>query len=287
MKETILIVDDDEAILNICRHGLLQRGFNVLTASSGEQALEILEKSPANVLITDINMPGMSGKDLLRSSMSLYPEMPTAIITAYGTLSLAVDTMNMGAQAFLLKPFGIKDLHLTINNLLERNKLFKSDAKLKALNLLSDMDLTITSKNRIEDVAALIVSKSIEVGKGDMAIFLLRDDSEFKVAADEGIKNADEKAIDIDEFISFQMTATHKGTIRHDDDSPMGVMVTKLLGEEVGETIVTPLLHGGNLAVLLVGRYKNSEVFDAADIEAIRVISNHIWSAACPPETKL
>ena len=92
MKETILIVDDDTSILDIYRQGLLRKGFNVLTASSGEQAMEILKKSPADVLITDISMPGMDGKDLLSSSMNLYPEMSTAIITAYGTLSLAVDT---------------------------------------------------------------------------------------------------------------------------------------------------------------------------------------------------
>ena len=283
MKETILIVDDDTAILNVCRQGLLQKGFNVLTASSGEKALKILKECPADILITDIEMPGMNGKDLLRKAMTLYPEMSTAIMTGYGTLDLVVGTMNMGAHAILLKPFGIEDLNLTVNNLLEHNKLLENDARLKVMRLLSDMDLSISSKSRIEDVAALVVSKSMEVGKGDMASFLLRYGSELKVVADDGVMDADNKAIDIDEFITFRLADARKETIK-DDDSALRGMVANLLGEEVGETIVTPLLDGGNISVLLVGRYKNSEAFDVAEIEAVRVIANHIWhiwSVAC------
>jgi two-component system response regulator AtoC len=101
----VLLVDDDAAITTVLASLLMQEGLSTLTASSGAEALVLLEKHPVEVVVTDLRMPGMDGMTLLRKIVRGWPDVPVLVLSAHGTVALAVDAMKLGAADFLTKPF--------------------------------------------------------------------------------------------------------------------------------------------------------------------------------------
>lgn len=116
MSETILVVDDEPSICELIYAGLSQKGYAVLTASNGHEALNILKRLTVTVVIADIRMPKMSGETLLRKIKELFPSIPVVIITGYGSIDGAVEVMKKGATYYLPKPFTLSKLHEVVEN---------------------------------------------------------------------------------------------------------------------------------------------------------------------------
>lgn len=104
-KARILIVEDDRDLREALVTTLELAKFDVREAASGEDALASLARMPVDMVITDVNMPGISGHELLAEIQRLYPGLPTMLITAYGQISHAVSAMQAGAIDYLVKPF--------------------------------------------------------------------------------------------------------------------------------------------------------------------------------------
>ncbi len=102
---------------------LQQCGYDVLTAASGAEALEVLQKKPAALVITDLKMPGMSGLELLRRIRAEYPEVIVVMVTAFGTIETAVEAMRAGAYDYITKPVHIDEMRLVIERALEHVRL--------------------------------------------------------------------------------------------------------------------------------------------------------------------
>ncbi|NPA48926.1 MAG: sigma-54-dependent Fis family transcriptional regulator [Thermodesulfobacteria bacterium] len=122
-KEKILIIDDDPAIRDACFQVLTRRGYEVDLAARPEEALDLLGQFEFDVILLDLKMPGMNGLDLLRNIKEMDPHAEVVIITAYGTVSNAVQAMKNGASDFLQKPFGPEELKLAVEKALERRRL--------------------------------------------------------------------------------------------------------------------------------------------------------------------
>ncbi len=104
-KAQILIVEDDHDLREALVTTLELARFRVREAENAEQALACLADSPVDMVVSDVNMPGMSGHELLQEVQSLYPGLPMMLITAYGQISHAVSAMQAGAIDYLVKPF--------------------------------------------------------------------------------------------------------------------------------------------------------------------------------------
>src|SRR6185369_14441566 len=87
---------------------------NCLQAGNVPQALALLPANPVDVVITDLQMPGRSGIDLLQESLKRWPDVPVILLTAHGTVEVAVDAMKKGAADFLLKPFDRGEILFTV-----------------------------------------------------------------------------------------------------------------------------------------------------------------------------
>ena len=101
----VLLVDDDTAITTVLGSLLKQEKMAVMCAASGAQALAALTKHPVDLVVTDLRMPGMDGMTLLRQIAQSHADVPVVVLSAHGTVSLAVDAMKAGAADFLTKPF--------------------------------------------------------------------------------------------------------------------------------------------------------------------------------------
>ncbi|MBI3057790.1 MAG: sigma-54-dependent Fis family transcriptional regulator, partial [Deltaproteobacteria bacterium] len=120
---TILVVDDDPDIREVLRDRLESLGCRVLLAPSGKEGLELLEKQSPQMVLLDIEMPGMNGLEVLKEIRRREIDVTVVMITAYGTVERAVQAMKQGAYDFIPKPFEPDHIALTVQKALEREKL--------------------------------------------------------------------------------------------------------------------------------------------------------------------
>ena len=109
-KPIILVVDDDLNILAVLEARLSSIDYQVLTASGGEEALELLKSRPVDLMITDVKMPGLGGMDLFSAAHADPSRPPVMFLTAYGTIPDAVKALKAGAVDYLTKPFNGREL---------------------------------------------------------------------------------------------------------------------------------------------------------------------------------
>lgn len=121
-KVRILIVDDDEGIRASLAAVLKKKDFDVDTAKNGKEAIAKTRKSFYNVILVDIKLPDIEGVDLLRKIQDTVPKMRKIIVTGYPTLNNAVQAVNFGADAYVIKPFDVDNLLMKINEQLQKQK---------------------------------------------------------------------------------------------------------------------------------------------------------------------
>jgi len=112
----VLVVEDDDSLRRVTQLHLDKLGFTTTATADAEQALQVLEESPFDVLLTDLHLPGMSGMDLLKRVRVEHPEMSVIVVTAYGTVASAVEAIKSGAYDYITKPLH----HYELNELLRR-----------------------------------------------------------------------------------------------------------------------------------------------------------------------
>ncbi|NTX05217.1 sigma-54 dependent transcriptional regulator [Myxococcus sp. CA040A] len=120
LKGTVLLVDDDPAVAKVLGALLSQAGLTTHAARDGKEALSMLERKPVDVVVSDVRMPGMDGMQLLNEVAKGWPDVPVILLTAHGTVPLAVEAMKAGAADFVLKPFDREEILFTIRKALLR-----------------------------------------------------------------------------------------------------------------------------------------------------------------------
>jgi len=119
MKQRILIVEDDEIFLRPLQRSLEVAGYDVVTRPSGEDAIDLLKHDDPDLVLTDKRLPGMDGVELVRRIRAEHPELAIVVMTAYGTIESAVESVRLGAADYLVKPFEVPELLLVIRNAIE------------------------------------------------------------------------------------------------------------------------------------------------------------------------
>ena len=115
----VLVVDDDPAVGTVLEGLLQQGGVQSGWVPSGERALDELSRSPVDVVVTDLRMPGLDGMQLLQQIRTRFPGVPVILMTAHGTIPLAVEAMKNGAADFVLKPFDRKEILFTVDKVMQ------------------------------------------------------------------------------------------------------------------------------------------------------------------------
>ncbi len=128
----MLVVDDEHGITSAILRHLRREGLRVCTAASGEAALQQLAGDAFDVVITDINMPGMSGLDLLAEVKSREPFTQVIVMTAYAQIDLVVSALRLHADDYLLKPFDLQQLIHSVNRCLEHRRLLVENQAYRA-----------------------------------------------------------------------------------------------------------------------------------------------------------
>jgi DNA-binding NtrC family response regulator len=155
-KPLILLIDDDQSLRRVIEYSLLESGFAVRPAASGEEGLALFQKETFDVVITDITMPGMSGMEVLEKIRKADPALPVIIITAYGTIESAVSAMKQGAFDYITKPFNRDELRITLDRALKMRRLEKENVRLRAEVIDRNLfNAIVGDSEKIREVIAL------------------------------------------------------------------------------------------------------------------------------------
>ncbi len=127
----ILLIDDDINLNKVVSYQLNKRGYEVTSTYNGEEGLQLFQNEPFDIVITDIQMPGFSGIDLLKQVRKLSREVIVIIITAYGSVDNAIDTCRIGADDYLTKPFSQEQLTFVIEKAKKLRKLQRENVRLR------------------------------------------------------------------------------------------------------------------------------------------------------------
>lgn len=157
MKERILIVDDEEDLTLGYSRCLLKVGYEIKTASSGEEALDILKKEIFDLVLLDIRLPQMDGMEVLSRALELDPDIVIIMITAHGTVQSAVDAMRLGAYDYLLKGFDHEELRVVVKKAMDVHKLKREVSQFKLNEQRRYPDIAIFGNSpKISSVKELI-----------------------------------------------------------------------------------------------------------------------------------
>jgi len=118
ISATVLIVDDEDATRSLCHDVVTDSGLRTRTASTTEQALDIMDQMPVDILITDLRVPQIGGLELLKRVRSNYPQTAVLVLTQYGTIESAVEATRLGAADYITKPFHIPELRSKLDRMI-------------------------------------------------------------------------------------------------------------------------------------------------------------------------
>jgi two-component system response regulator AtoC len=129
--ERILVVDDEEGVRKMIAVLLQKEGYQVSSAGGGEEALEVLGVGEVDLVLCDVRMPGVDGLQVLSRIRSSFPEVMVIMMSAFGTVDLAVEAMKKGAYDYISKPFKPDEILLTLKKAQERESLRRENIRLR------------------------------------------------------------------------------------------------------------------------------------------------------------
>jgi two-component system response regulator PilR (NtrC family) len=131
-QQHLLLVDDEQALREVIAERLGDNGYRVEQAGTGEEALERLNEFAFDILITDLRLPGVDGRQVLDEALARYPDITAIVITGFGGVREAVEVTRLGAEGFITKPFQFDELMHELSTAAEKRRLKSENAYLRA-----------------------------------------------------------------------------------------------------------------------------------------------------------
>jgi signal transduction histidine kinase/CheY-like chemotaxis protein len=189
-NESILIVDDDPSVRGICERVLGHQGYDLVLADSGRLAIDLAREQSFDLVLIDMNMPGLNGLEAYRQLRELQPDLIGVVVTGYGTLSTAIEALELGFSAFVTKPFSPTHLVNTVAQALARRRLERENERLGALLPLFEISRQLMTTSDLRELLPLVLREARRETAADGAFLLLStDDSSWvQVPSDEAVQ---------------------------------------------------------------------------------------------------
>jgi diguanylate cyclase (GGDEF)-like protein len=270
----VVIVDDSRLILEIARDALADR-VQVECCGSGEAALEALERQPADLVISDLNMPGISGVELLERVRQEHPGTDFVLLTAHASVESAVRALRMGAADYLIKPVQPEALALVVERILGQRRLLEENVKLRdALTTLESCRTLMRCLDSGELYAVALDLLLRSVGRPRGLVLFHRGSAPMGDAiAFRGFEEADagrlrdvlvgDKAVDLDGILEMGIVG----------ESPLHD-IFRALGIEPELAVVVPL-RGREAETGVFWIFDDGRPFGTGDIERVKMIASH------------
>jgi signal transduction histidine kinase len=226
MPTRVLLVDDEDHIRSVLCDSLASSGYDVDAAASGEDGLSRLSEKPADLMIVDLKMPGISGLEFAAQAAEIVPDGQIVILTGYGDMKSAIEAMRSGAYDYLTKPVDLDRLLQTLRKADERRKL-----------ILENRDLLrrLTEANRIKAEFINGMSHEVRTPLGHITGFaqILQDTvenlTEKQTRYIENIQNGASRLLDLfDKIMSFSTLKSGDVQVKPEPGNVSGLLQTAI-----------------------------------------------------------
>ena len=280
----ILVVDDEEMIVDLCRRVLTSEGYDVQCASSGEEALKLDSPEQIHLAVMDMLMPGIDGLETFLALKKQQPELIGVVITGHGTLDTAIQAMGLGFSGFIRKPFTPVELVHVVKDSFHKAELSEENTRLKTLIPLYRLGEKFTiSQTKEEVLDELIRTIYSQTGTQRISV-MLYDETEgcLRIAAAKGFKKgiAHKVRLKPGERIAGRVFQKGEPIILNGAAQNNPRLASFLKSKNIVAAISLPLKgRDKTLGVLNVSRVKKESPFSQADIEMLSVICSQVVMA--------
>ncbi|MEM1413858.1 MAG: HD domain-containing phosphohydrolase [Myxococcota bacterium] len=268
-RPRILVVDDERVVREVIADFLTMEDFTVRTAADGGEALRYLDADPYDLVLSDLMMPGVGGLELLEKMRARQLGTKTVIMTGFGTVESAIDAMKAGASDYILKPFRVDEVVLTVRRALEERRLEAENVRLREAVALFEATEKIATSLSLEEVLTTVADAAAEATGADGCALFLRDDASANFDRAHWRGKAAE-ALDGGSLAVALDTVTSDGrALRLADDA-----CAPFAGPSVRALLALPFLdHGERVGILAVVRTGPSP-FDEGNRKLLAVLAD-------------
>jgi signal transduction histidine kinase len=286
-EETVLVIEDSLEVMSFLADDVLPyHGYHVLKAQNGSQALEKLSSERPDLLLVDLELPDMSGMDIVRTVQEGDGDIPIVLMTAYGSESVAVEAFRQGIRDYIIKPFTTEQVIEAIERTLTETRLRRETAELtkslkqrvEQLTILSAVGKSVVSLMDIEELLGRIVEAGVYVTKAEEGFLLLVDpeseDLYLRAGKNLGSEEAQGLRLKVDDSLAGQVVQTGKPVRRggqatgRDFKVKTGYLVKSLLH-------VPLLLRGEAIGVLSVDNQVSDVEFTEEDQYLLSTLADY------------
>ncbi len=283
----ILIVDDDEDIGRLYETWLAQNGYLPVCMTRPREALNRIEQEEFDLLLVDMTMPEMDGLELLRAAKSIRPDLPAIAITAHSALNHAIESLEVGASAFLLKPITEEELLHGVGDVLERDRLMEENLRLKVLMPLYEVSESLILSTNMSTLLGQVVGVAASETDSDRVTLMLKDAEtsrlSVKVAYPSLPPTAKGRASFLDAVleVGYATLSAQAPLIRRNKNEvrthhPLLCDPTSN-GDAVASFMSIPLMHMGECrGVLGLFRREEDNTYNQGDLEMAHILAGQV-----------
>lgn len=285
--EEILVIDDSEHIASLlANHVLPELGFTAIVAHTGRQGLQRIRTRLPDLILLDLQLPDISGLDLLRMIAQEGHEVPVILMTAHGSESIAVEAFRLGARNYLIKPFSDIEARAVIDQALRERRLRRDKERLTAslqqrvqeLTVLYRIGKSVTGLMDQEQLLRRIVEAGVFITQAEEGFLLLHDETQqelyLRAAKNLGEQRAQSLRLPIDDSLAGQVFRTGK-PVRL-DQSRAGAALKVKTGFLVRAILQVPLMLGTKVkGVLAVDNRVTDRTFSENDEYLLATLADY------------
>jgi len=285
--EEILIIDDSKQICSmLAEYVLPELGYRSTIANTGRQGLQLLRQRLPDLILLDLQLPDISGLDLLRLIAQEGYDVPVILMTAHGSEAIAVEAFRLGARNYLIKPFSETEAQAVIDQALRERRLTREKDQLtrnlrqrvQELTVLYSIGKSVSALLDQEELLVRIVEAGVYITRAEEGFLLLRDpyrnELYLRAAKNLGEQRAQRLRLPIDDGIAGQVIRTGK-PVRLDKASSNTPLKVKT-GFLVRAILQVPLMVGSNvIGVLAVDNQQSERTFNENDQYLLSALADY------------
>ena len=282
--ERILIADDEADVLDMCARALSLEGYRICSVQSGFDAIEKVREQPFDLLLTDIKMPGMSGLQAFRIIKQHAPDIVGVAITGYGAVETVIEALKLGMDDFLLKPFSLDELSGAVSKALQKKRLERENARLKALIPLLQLSQAFMTVTDLDALLQQVMQLAVHDTASDLGILMLKNEASQALDARAAV-GSDGTEVPSGEYALsdsiVKRTVDSGRAVVWQADADQGPFFAVEAGDALVQAAVAlPLVVKGELiGILGLGKGREGDGFAQSDVELLSVLCSQAATA--------